>query len=90
MVVLLYLISKQLGGLEGRQLVRALWRMGLGCLAMLVGLAGTSMALGTASPWLISAISIILGGVIYGLVTLLLGSQEPMALMRAIRSRARI
>jgi putative peptidoglycan lipid II flippase len=85
MVILLYLIRQRLGGLEGRRLVGAAWKMGLGCLAMLAGLAATSTALGNTSPWLISGISIAVGGAIYGLVTLLLRSEEPMALMRAIR-----
>ncbi len=90
MVILLYLIRQRLGGLEGRRLVAATWKMGLGCVAMLAGLAGTSAVVSTASPWLTSGISIAVGGAIYGLVTLLLRSEEPMALMRAIRGRVRI
>lgn len=90
MVIFLYLIRKRLGGLEGRRLVGAAWRMGLGCLAMLAGLAGTSGILTTAPAWLISVVSVVLGGAIYGLVTLLLRSEEPIALIRAIRGRARI
>ena len=89
MVILLYLIRKRLRGLEGRRLVRATWRMGLGCMARLAGLVAMSRMLTTESPWLISGISIILGGAIYGLVTLVLRSEEPIAMMRAIRSRAR-
>jgi len=90
MVILLYLIRKRLGGLEGRRLAGATWRMGLGCVAMLAGLAGTSAALNTESPWLISGISIAVAGTIYGLVTLLLRSEEPTALIRGIRGRARV
>ena len=59
-------------------------------LAMLAGLAGTAAALSTESPWLISGISIAVAGTIYGLVTLLLRSEEPMALIRGIRGRARV
>jgi len=90
MVILLYLIRQRLGGLEGRRLVGATWRMGLGCLVMLAGLAATSTALSTVSPWLISGISILVGGTIYGLVTLLLRSEEPLALVRGIRQRVSI
>jgi putative peptidoglycan lipid II flippase len=89
MVILLYLIRRQLGGLEGQRLVSAMWRVGLGCLTMLASLIVVSGVLSTASPWLISAVSIILGGAIYGLVTLLLRSEEPTAMMRAVRRRAR-
>jgi putative peptidoglycan lipid II flippase len=89
MVILLYLIRKRLRGLEGRRLVSATWRMGLGCVAMLASLVAMSRMLSASAAWLISAASIILGGAIYGLVTLLLRSEEPMAMMRAIRGRAR-
>jgi putative peptidoglycan lipid II flippase len=89
MVILLYLIRRRLRGLEGRRLVSAMWRMGLGCLAMLAGLVAMSGVLSIESPWLISGISIVLGGAIYGLVTLLLRSEEPLAIVRAIRGRVR-
>lgn len=90
MVVLLYLIGKQLGGLDERRLAGALWRMGLGCLAMLGGLGAMSGMLSSTSAWLVSGSSIAVGGGIYGLVTLLLGSEEPVALVGGIRSRAGI
>ena len=85
MVILLYLIRKQLGGLDGGRLISALWRMGLGCLVMLASLAAISAMFSTTSAWLISVLSIALGGAIYGLVTLLLRSEEPLALIRGIR-----
>jgi putative peptidoglycan lipid II flippase len=87
MVVLLYLISKRMNGLEGQRLVGALWRMVLACLVMLVGLAITSRILSASPAWLVSAISMLVAAGIYGLVTLLLGSEEPVALMRGIRQR---
>lgn len=90
MIVLLVLIRRRTGGLEGPRLVRAVWRMGLASLAMLAGLATTSELLATEPAWLVSASSIILGGGVYGLVTLLLGAEEPMALIREIRSRVGI
>ncbi len=87
MVILLYLIVRRLAGLEGRRLVSALWRMALACVAMLAALAATTDLLSTAPDWLICVSNIAVGGVIYGLVTLLLGSNEPAALLRAIRTR---
>jgi putative peptidoglycan lipid II flippase len=87
MVVLLYLISQRLGGMEGQRLAAALWRMSLACLAMLAGLALTSGMLAAAPAWLVSASGIIVGGGVYGLVTLLLGSEEPLVLIQGIRRR---
>jgi putative peptidoglycan lipid II flippase len=87
MLVLLFLISKRLNGLEAQRLVSALWRMGLACLVMTVGLAITSRILSTSPAWLVSAISILVAAGIYGLVTWRLGSEEPVALMRGIRQR---
>jgi hypothetical protein len=63
--------------------------MSIGCLAMLVGLAVIGRILATAPAWVISLSSMALGGGIYGLVTLLLGSEEPVALMRTLRRRIR-
>jgi putative peptidoglycan lipid II flippase len=89
MVVLLYLIRKRLAGLEGGRLISALWRMGLGCLVMLASLAAISGMFSTKSAWLISGVSIALGGAVYSAVTLLLRSEEPLALLRGIRNRIR-
>ncbi len=90
MVVLLFLISKRLNGLEGQRLVGALRRMVLACLVMLVGLTITSRILNNFPGWLVSAISILVAAGIYGLVTWRLGSEEPVALMRGIRQRVGI
>ncbi|GAB4549427.1 MAG: murein biosynthesis integral membrane protein MurJ [Anaerolineae bacterium] len=89
MVILLYLIRQRLGGLDGRRLMSALWRMGLGCLAMLAGLTGAWYVLFDAPAWLVCASSIALGGAIYGVATLLLGSEEPAALTGWLRRRLR-
>lgn len=87
MLILLVLIRQRLGGLEGRRWVSSAWRMGLGCLAMLAALAGASHIMSTKPAWLISAVSIAFGGITYGLVTLLIGSEEPAALAKGIRER---
>jgi hypothetical protein len=70
-------------------LIGATWRMGLGCVAMLAGLVGISGVLPVGPAWLICTINIVVGGAIYGLVTLLLRSEEPMAVMRRVRNRIR-
>jgi len=89
MVVMLYLIRRRLEGLEGRQLAGAMWKMGLGCVAMLAGLIGITGIVPAGPAWMICAINIVVGGAIYGLVTLLLQSEEPIAVTRRIRDRAR-
>jgi putative peptidoglycan lipid II flippase len=87
MAVLLVLIGKLLAGLEVRRLRGALGRMGLACLAMAGGLVGVTALLASAPAWLVSVAGVVLGGGIYGLVTLLLGSEEPVALLRGLRRR---
>jgi putative peptidoglycan lipid II flippase len=90
MAILLYLVNKRMRGLEGRRLWGAVWRMGVGCLALLAGLALTSRALAASPAWLISGAGILVGGALYALVTLLLGSDEPVALVDSLRRRLRI
>jgi putative peptidoglycan lipid II flippase len=87
MAVLVYLIGQRLGGLEGRRLLSAVWRMGAACLAMLIGLVVLAGIFAGAPAWALCISSMIVGGGIYGLVTLLLGSEEPLALMRTLRRR---
>jgi len=87
MVILLHLVRQRLGGLGGRRLAGALWRMGLACLAMLAALIATSGMLASSPAWLVCIASITLGGGIYALVTWLLGADEPTALMRGLRRR---
>ena len=87
MVVLWGLISRRLERSRDASPTGALWRMGAGCLAMLAVLVALTSAMAAAPAWLISGAGIVAGGAIYGLVTLALGSQEPVALMRALRRR---
>lgn len=87
MLILVYLIRKRLRGLGDAGLPAALWRMAAGALIMWAGLAGLTALLGDAPAWLVSLVGILVGGAIYGLVTLVLGSPEPVLLMRSLRSR---
>jgi putative peptidoglycan lipid II flippase len=87
MAILLYLIRKQLGGLEGWRFATALGQIGPACLALLAGLVTISRMLAASPAWLVTVGGIVLGGGIYGLVTLLLGSEEPLTLIRGIRGR---
>jgi putative peptidoglycan lipid II flippase len=87
MVVLWGLISRRLERSRDASMTGAVWRMGAGCLAMLAVLVALTSAIAGAPAWLISGAGIVVGGAIYGLVTLALGSQEPVALLRALRRR---
>jgi putative peptidoglycan lipid II flippase len=88
-VVLVYIIRNQLGGLEGSRLALALGRMVVACGVMLIGLVAISRVLTAAPAWLVGGGGILVGGGIYGGVTLLLGSEEPIALMRRFQRRFR-
>lgn len=87
MLILIYIIRKRLHGLGGAATATALWRMAAGALIMWGGLAGISALLADAPAWLISLVGILVGGSLYGLVTLALGSPEPALLVRSLRRR---
>lgn len=87
MVLLLVLIHRRLRGLEAQRLLGAVWRMGLGCLGMLVSLVAMTQTLPAAPAWALGFGGMLLGGSIYGLITLLLKSEEPVALVHWVRNR---
>ena len=89
MVVLLALIHRRLGGLGWTPVITALWRMGLGCVALALTLVGVNAGLAGAPAWLLSGASIVIGGGVYGLTTLVLRSEEPMVLGRITWRRLR-
>ena len=88
MCALLFLINRRLAGLGDGRMMAALGRMALAGLAMLGTLAALSGALGSAPAWLLSLAGVAAGGAVYGLVTLALGSEEPLALLRSLRASA--
>jgi len=85
MVVLLSLINRRLEGSGDASATGALWRMGVGCLAMVAGLVAVTSVMAGAPAWLLSGAGIVVGGGVYGMVTLALGSQEPVALVQTVR-----
>jgi len=87
--VLLWLVRRRLGGLEGAEMVRAVARTGLAAAAMGVAAGLALRLLAGASPWLMVGVPILAGVAVYGLLSLALGSSEPRSLWRMIRTRGR-
>ena len=89
-IVLLALIRRRLDGLQGRRLAGSLVRIGLAAAAMGGAVALSARFLGSASPWLVSGLSIAVGLAVYGGVSLALGAPEPAAVWTMVRSRRRL
>jgi putative peptidoglycan lipid II flippase len=87
MAVLLALIRRRLGGLEGRYLATSLARSGLAAVLMGVAAGGLAWLLQGRSPWLVGGLGIAAGLVVYGGLSLLLGAPEPRAVWGLLRAR---
>jgi putative peptidoglycan lipid II flippase len=87
MVALLYLAHRRVGGLVGAPVIGALWRMGIGCLAMLASLVLLTSALAPAPAWAVGGTGIVIGGGVYALTTLALRCEEPVVLTRTVWQR---
>jgi putative peptidoglycan lipid II flippase len=87
MAVLLVLLRRRLGGLEGRRLLGSLVRIGLASAAMGAAAAGATRLLAGSSVWLSCGAAIVVGLVVYVGFTLALGAPEPRAMGAMIRSR---
>jgi len=88
MAVLLVLLRRRLAGLEGREMLRSLGRMGLAAVPMAAIAAGVAWWLDAYGPWLSGGLAIALGGAAYLLLSLAFGSPEPRAVWGLLRSRA--
>jgi putative peptidoglycan lipid II flippase len=90
MAVLLIVIRRRLGGLEGRRLAGSLARTGLSA-ALMGGAAGMlAWLLADANIWLAGGAAIVAGITVYGGVSLALGAPEPRAVWGIVRSRSRL
>lgn len=90
MGVLLYLLHRRLEILgEAHELIGALGRIGMGCLATGLTLLGVNALFAETPAWLQCGLGIVLGGGMYGLTTLALRCDEPIALLRALWGRMR-
>jgi putative peptidoglycan lipid II flippase len=79
MAALLIIIRQRLNGLEGRQILRSVVRIGLASAAMGISLAFLSRLLSASSVWLVGVLAIGAGLVVYVACSLALGAPEPLA-----------
>ncbi len=89
MIVLLGLIRRRLAGLEGRRMVASLARMAVSAAVMGAYSAVLAWWLAGSSAWLSGGLSILVGLGLYGGISLLLGTPEPHAVWRMVRTRRR-
>jgi putative peptidoglycan lipid II flippase len=89
MVVLLVLIRRQLGGLEGQRMAGSLLRTGLAAGGMAVVSGALAWFLRDAHILLLGSLSIVGGAAAYVGVSLALGAAEPHAVLGMIWSRRR-
>jgi len=87
MAVLLFLIRRRLGGLEGRQMAYSLVRISGATATMAAVAGGVAWVLSGRSVWLVVALAVASGGLVYAGLSLLVGSPEPRAVWRMVRSR---
>jgi putative peptidoglycan lipid II flippase len=85
MAVLLGIIRRQLGGLEGRRVAGSLVRIALAAAVMGIVTGALVRFLDGQSIWLVSSSAVVAGIAVYGAITLLLGAQEPRAVWAMVR-----
>jgi len=87
MVWLIITLRRQPGMLSVAALGKPLARILLSGGVMALVLAVLLRVLANATPWLVAPAGILLGGVVYSLTSLVLGSEEPRLVMRRIRQQ---
>ena len=86
MAVLLEIIRRRLGGLEGRRIAGSLARIGVSA-AMMGAVAGAlAWVLDGTSAWLAGGLALVAGAAEYGALSLALGAPEPWAVWSMVRS----
>lgn len=81
MLTLGWLMHRRLRGIDGARIAAALARTALGTLLMAVTVARLVEGMPHADPLLLTGGGILVGGVLYVGVTLLLGAEEPVAIV---------
>ncbi|MGE5141308.1 MAG: murein biosynthesis integral membrane protein MurJ [Rudaea sp.] len=88
MLTTLYLLRRKTGGLDGRQILSSLVKIGLGSAAMAAALLYFVCAAGRLNILFLAATGIALGGMVFLVVTLLLRSDELALAWRMARPRS--
>ena len=84
---MLILLQKRIGGLNARDLLDGLWRMGVATGIMTVAVLGVTNFLPFTSPWLLIPVGGAVGGVVYFGVSQLLNIRELARFTQPILSR---
>ncbi|MFQ5611283.1 MAG: murein biosynthesis integral membrane protein MurJ [Anaerolineae bacterium] len=90
MIVLLVLLKRPLsvpGGAEAEKMPAVAWRMGGAALGMALSLILLTLLVSDRNPWLLGSLGIVIGGGVYGGLTLWLGLDEPRAFSRRLLRR---
>jgi len=85
MLVLLFLMSRRLGGLEGGRLWLGLGQAALGSAVMALAIRGWFAAMNSAPPWMLAAGGVVLGLGAYALVAWVLKVRELSEVVRSLR-----
>jgi putative peptidoglycan lipid II flippase len=86
MAVLLAIVRRRLGGLEGRRMAGSLARIGLATMVMGAVAGALAWVLDGKSAWLVAGLALAAGTVEYGVLSLALGAPEPWAVWGMVRS----
>jgi len=87
MTILLLILRRRLGGLEGRRLASSMLRFGVAAAVMGAAVGWLLHLLAAAPPWLSSSLGILVGLAIYGGLSLAFRAPEPQAVWGLIRRR---
>jgi putative peptidoglycan lipid II flippase len=87
LALLLWLMTRRMQGLHGRQTLASVARSGVAALAMALALWAWQVALAGASPLVLAGGGILLGGAVYLAVALLVRAEEPRAIVALVRAR---
>jgi len=87
MVVLLVLMRRRLGGIQGRRLFQGVGSAALGAVGMSLALWAWMSQMGAGAPWVVVTGGILIGGTVYGVVIASLRVPEMQHLIRIGMSR---
>jgi putative peptidoglycan lipid II flippase len=86
MAVLLEILRRRLGGLDGRRIAGSLARIGVSAVMMGAVAGALAWVLDGTSAWLAGGLALVAGVVEYGALSLALGAPEPRAVWGMLRS----
>jgi putative peptidoglycan lipid II flippase len=89
MVVLIYLMSDRLKGMEGRSILVALGKAAVAAIIMAIVLVAWINLAVEQAAWLLVVLGVVLGAGVYGIMVLVLGVHEARDLVNSASQRVR-